>query len=32
MERGRIVESGTHDSLRRGEGIYATLWSAWTAR
>ncbi|MGP9538586.1 ABC transporter ATP-binding protein [Brachybacterium sp. AOP43-C2-M15] len=32
MEHGRIVDSGTHADLSRGEGIYARLWEAWTAR
>lgn len=32
MADGRIVESGSHEELTRGEGLYATLWAAWTAR
>ena len=32
MAHGRIVESGTHAQLSRGEGLYARLWEAWTAR
>jgi ATP-binding cassette subfamily B multidrug efflux pump len=27
MDRGRIVEEGTHDSLLKRGGIYAQLWA-----
>ncbi|NMD55447.1 MULTISPECIES: ABC transporter ATP-binding protein [Tsukamurella] len=30
MERGAIVEQGTHDELRSAGGRYAALWSAWS--
>ena len=30
MEKGRIVESGTHDELVRKNGSYATLWKIQT--
>jgi len=29
MDRGAIVEQGSHDSLLRSGGRYATLWAAW---
>lgn len=31
MERGRIIETGTHDELVDAGGVYAGLWSAWEA-
>jgi ATP-binding cassette subfamily B protein len=31
LDRGSIVESGTHDSLVRGGGIYARFWSLQSA-
>jgi len=30
LDAGRIVESGAHDELRQGSGIYATLWAVQT--
>ncbi|MDX3797937.1 ABC transporter ATP-binding protein [Streptomyces sp. AK04-3B] len=30
MDRGRIVETGTHDELRAARGPYADLWTAWS--
>ncbi|MCX4742207.1 ABC transporter ATP-binding protein [Streptomyces antibioticus] len=33
MERGRIIETGTHGELVDAGGVYAGLWTAWeTAR
>ena len=29
LERGKVVESGTHDDLVAREGAYAALWQAW---
>ena len=29
MERGRIIERGTHPELVSGRGPYARLWAAW---
>ncbi|MCK8674886.1 ABC transporter ATP-binding protein/permease [Rhodococcus sp. HM1] len=29
MDRGAIVEQGSHDALLRSGGRYATLWAAW---
>lgn len=28
MERGRIVEMGTHDTLLAAEGVYKKYWEA----
>jgi len=30
IDRGRIVESGTHEELTEGDGIYASLWRVQT--
>lgn len=30
LESGRIIESGTHDELIRGNGLYAALWRVQT--
>ncbi|BAL88766.1 putative ABC transporter ATPase and permease protein [Actinoplanes missouriensis 431] len=32
MDRGAIVENGTHDDLVTAGGRYAQLWAAWSAR
>lgn len=32
LERGAIVEQGSHDELRRRGGRYADLWASWTGR
>jgi ATP-binding cassette subfamily C protein len=29
MDRGRIIETGTHDELVSAGGVYAGLWMAW---
>ncbi|MFD4720935.1 hypothetical protein ACFWOY_18545 [Streptomyces sp. NPDC058423] len=29
MDRGRIVELGSHEELLAAEGAYAALWSSW---
>lgn len=31
MERGRIIETGTHGELVDAGGVYAGLWTAWEA-
>ncbi|MCH0541870.1 ABC transporter ATP-binding protein [Streptomyces sp. MUM 203J] len=31
LDRGRVVETGTHDGLVAAGGRYAELWSAWSA-
>ncbi len=32
LDKGRIIESGTHDELLRQGGIYAALWSVQTGQ
>lgn len=32
LDRGAIVEQGTHDELRRGGGRYAALWADWSGQ
>jgi len=32
LARGRIVESGTHDSLLAARGLYGALWREQSAR
>lgn len=32
MDRGEIVEEGSHDDLSTAGGRYAQLWRAWAAR
>lgn len=29
MERGRVVETGTHEELAARNGTYADMWTAW---
>jgi ATP-binding cassette subfamily C protein len=31
LDRGRVVETGTHDQLVAAGGHYAALWTAWSA-
>ncbi|MFD6531745.1 ABC transporter ATP-binding protein [Streptomyces sp. NPDC060184] len=31
MERGRVIETGTHGELVEAGGVYAGLWAAWEA-
>lgn len=32
LDRGAVVEQGSHDDLRRSGGRYAQLWADWTGR
>jgi ATP-binding cassette, subfamily C, bacterial len=31
LDKGEVVEAGTHDELLAAGGPYAELWSAWSA-
>lgn len=31
LDKGRAVETGTHDQLVAAGGVYAGLWAAWPA-
>jgi putative ABC transport system ATP-binding protein len=32
VDRGRIVQQGSHDALLDEDGVYARLWSSWVAQ